>query len=172
MLASWLIVSLAGQARGAEPDDATSLAAELVATMKIDEQASQKVENEILAWCHANKCDADLRRCLMKFDREEITEDLEDAASSALTPDEMKAAIAYFRTETGLKHLDVLRAERGLGGDATLFNQSPEDRARMLGFLDTRAGYLIITRQVLTSQTDRWTTARARWAIWRCKPGT
>jgi hypothetical protein len=44
------------------------LARELISVMKLDEQAAQKVEGRILAQCQVEKCDADLRECLMKID--------------------------------------------------------------------------------------------------------
>src|SRR5687768_9174942 len=96
------------------------LAGELIAVMKLDEQFEQKVEQRILARCNAEKCDADQRRCLMKIDREFFRDVLESEARGELTPEEMAEAIAYFRTEAGLKHLDILRAEQGLGGSQTL----------------------------------------------------
>lgn len=170
LMAVAVLQPLAGWAAEPSDIDEDALASELIATMKIDEQAMQLVENRLLAWCRDEKCDADLRQCVLKFDREEITAFMVSDARSELTPDELRQAIAYFRTETGLRHLDILRAERGLGGDATLFNQTPEDRARMLAFLDTRTGYLIFTRHVLTNESDRAMEGRAFWAIWRCKP--
>lgn len=171
---AFVVCALCAVARclAADPPDKLEevLARELVATMKIDEQANQKVEKRILDRCRAEKCDADLRQCLMKFDRQDVTEDLESDAVKELTADEMRDAIAYFRSEAGLKHLDILRAEQGLGGEDTIFNQTPGTRARMLAFLDTRAGYLVITRGVLTNRINSWTESRAWMSFWRCKP--
>lgn len=170
VVVSSLALPMTGRAADSQRDLRRDVARDLIATMKLDEQAAQKAEAAVLAWCRAKECDADMRRCVLKFDREEITRNLVVDAENALTVDEMREAIAYFRTETGLKHLDVLRAEQGLGGDATFSNQAPGDRARMLAFLDTRAGYLIITRSVLTSGSYRWAAMRAELAGMRCIP--
>ena len=61
------------------------LSRELIAVMKLDEQLVQKVESRILARCQDEKCDADLRQCLMKIDREYFRERLEWDARSGLT---------------------------------------------------------------------------------------
>ena len=147
------------------------LARELIAVMKIDEQAVQKVERLILARCRVEDCDADERQCLMKLDKDYFTTFIESDAVKEFTADEMKEAIRYFRSETGLKHLDILRAEQGLGGSDTLFNQSAETRAGILAFLDTRVGYLLITRSVLTNNANQRVAGRAIDAFWRCVPG-
>lgn len=173
---SWSLIACAvwavapGLAADPQYDLKQALARELISVMKLDEQAIQKVEKRILDRCRAEHCDADLRQCLMKFDRQLITLYLESDVVKELRPDEMRDAIAYFRSETGLKHLDILRAEQGLGGDQTLFNQTPETRARMIAFLDTRAGYLVITRGVLTNRANAMTNSRASMSFWRCQP--
>jgi hypothetical protein len=146
------------------------LARELIETTRVDAQAVQKVEAQILARCQIEECDADLRSCLMKIDREYFSSLLEHEFEQALTADEMRQAIAHFRTETGLKHLEILRAEQGLGGKETLFSQTPEVRAAILAFLDTRAGYLLITRGVLRQSADARVDGQARAAFWRCRP--
>jgi hypothetical protein len=149
----------------------SELAQELIAVTKVDEQAAQKVEKLILARCQVEKCDADLRECLMKIDKHFFTLFLQSDFRDELTAEETRQSIAYFRTETGQKHLDILRAEQGLGGSDTLFNQSAETRAGMLAFLDTRAGYLLITRSLLTNSSNQWIGGKAREAFWRCQPG-
>jgi hypothetical protein len=148
----------------------SELARELIAVTKVDEQAVQKVEKLILARCQVEECDADLRECLMKIDKDYFTRFLEVDFRNELTVEETRQAIAYFRTETGLKHLDILRAEQGLGGSDTLFNQSAGTRAGILAFLDTRVGYLLITRSVLTNSASQWIGGKAREAFWRCRP--
>jgi hypothetical protein len=152
-------------------DVARELAWELVGLMHLEEQAQQKVERQILARCRVEKCDADLRQCLMKPDDSYYMEYVVSEAVQELTPDEMRQAIAYFRTESGLKHLDILRAEQGLGGSDTLFSQDDATRARILAFLDTRAGYLVITRSVLLNSVTTYMNRMAAMAFWRCQPG-
>lgn len=147
-----------------------ALARELIDRMKLDEQAVQKVERLILARCHSQTCDADQRQCLLKIDREEFAQDFAHTAEKELTPEEMRQAIAYFRTEAGLHHLEILRAEQGLGGQETLFNQSSQTRARILAFLDTRAGYLLITRSVLNARGSQLVRMKADLQFWRCFP--
>ncbi len=147
-----------------------SLAGDLLAIMKVEDQAVQKVERRILARCREEKCDADMRQCLMKIDRQDFSAFVGSDLRHELTADEMKQAIAYFKTEAGLKHLDILRAEQGLGGTDTVFNQTPEIRARILAFLDTRAGYLLITRSVLADGIGNWVRGQYHEAQWRCKP--
>jgi hypothetical protein len=147
-----------------------ALARELIATMNLEDQAVQKAEARILAHCRQIKCDADLRQCLMKIDREYFVTFTVSNVSHELTVTEMKEAIAYFRSEPGLKHLDVLRAEQGLGGHDTIFNQTPAIRARMLTFLDTRAGYLLITRAVLRDGVNKMASMQFYEAFDRCMP--
>jgi hypothetical protein len=152
-------------------DQERRLAQELVAAMKIEEQFLQKVEARILARCHVDGCDQDLRQCLLKPpDLEYLRSRLETIATREFSPEDLREGIAYFRTETGLKHLDILRAEQGLGGSETLFNQEARTRAGILAFLDTRVGYLLITRSVLTSEASSGVDREARSAFWRCKP--
>jgi hypothetical protein len=164
------LAPLASRAVDPEWDRTRALARELVSLMKLDEQAVQKTEALILARCRRESCDADLRQCLMKSDREYFAEDFAREARNALSPEEMQQAIDYFRTEAGLRHLDILRAEQGLGGGETLFNQSDETRRRILAFLDTRAGYLLITRSVLTLNSSQLVGWQADDAFWRCQP--
>jgi hypothetical protein len=70
-----------------------------------------------------------------------------------LTPAEMNAAINYFRSETGEKHRQVMRAELGLA-KASLSDQTPEARSAMFAFLDTPAGYRLVTRALLTNALE------------------
>jgi hypothetical protein len=172
LLVGWALgcAPVAGWAVDPEWQLRSELARELIVITKVDEQAAQKVEKLILARCQVEKCDGDLRECLMKIDRDYLTLLQESAFKDELTAEETRQAIAYFRTETGQKHLDILRAEQGLGGSDTLFNQSPETRAGILAFLDTRVGYLLFTRSVLTNTTQRWIGGQAREAFWRCQP--
>jgi hypothetical protein len=157
---------------GADPhyEMERALARELIATMKLEEQALQKAEARILAHCRHKKCDADLRQCLMKIDRQYFVDFTVSDVTRELTVTEMREGIAYFKSEPGLKHLDVLRAEQGLGGNDTIFNQTPEIRARMLAFLDTRAGYLLITRAVLRDGVNKMATTQFYEAFDRCLP--
>ena len=148
-----------------------ALAEELVRAMKGDEQAAQRIEKIIIDQCHEEHCDDEARQCLFKIDRNELLSDLTYFAERELTPGEMAAATAYFRSEIGEKHRQVMRAELGLS-KATLYDQAPEVRAAMLAFLDTSAGYRLVTRALLTN-TDKvngMIRNQAGRAFHRCKP--
>ena len=145
----WLVIAIASTSSQAE-ESRRELAEELIRAMKADEQAMELAEKQILSRCRYEKCDDELRQCLFKFDRYEFMSTLLSIAERELTPAEMKAGITYFRTEIGEKHRQVLRAEQGLA-KASLSDQIPEERAAMLAFLDTPAGYLLVTRALLTN---------------------
>lgn len=148
-----------------------ALAEELVRTMKADEQAAERIEKIIIARCREEQCDDELRLCLFKIDRNELLSDLAYFAERELTPEEMTAATAYFRSDIGEKHRQVMRGEVGLS-KATLYDQAPEARAAMLAFLDTPAGYRLVTRALLTN-TDKVSGMirnQAGRAFRRCKP--
>jgi hypothetical protein len=165
-----LVIGIASSclAADAQSELEERLARELVSVMKLEDQAVQKVEGRILAQCRREKCDADMRQCLMKIDRRDFVGSVGRALRRELTTDEVTQAIAYFKTEAGLKHLDILRAEQGLGGSDNVFNQAPAIRAGILAFLDTRAGYLLITRSVLSDGVNGWVTGQFFEAFYRC----
>jgi hypothetical protein len=153
---------------GESPRD---LARELVRVMKVDGQAEQMVEQLILSRCRAEDCDNERRSCMLKFDHEAYTDSLMWIARRELTTAEMKAGIEYFRSEVGMKHRQIMRAEKGLS-TASLSDQRPEDRVRMLAFLDTPEGYRLVTRAVLTNTSEvvDWIARQARMAFADCKP--
>jgi hypothetical protein len=176
-MAAWRSIGILSLVLGIAPtssqaDEARhALAEELVRTMKADEQASQRIERIIIARCREEQCDDELRLCLFKIDHNELMLYLVSFAERELTPEEMKAAIAYFRSEIGEKHRQVMRAEVGLS-KATLYDQTSEARAAMLAFLDTPAGYRLVTRALLTN-TDKvsgMVLNHAGRAFSRCKP--
>lgn len=152
-------------------DSRHALAEELVRTMKADEQAAQRIEKIIVDRCRDEQCDDELRQCLFKLDRNELLSDLTYLAERELTPEEMTVATTYFRSEIGERHRQVMRAEVGLS-KATLYDQPAEARAAMLAFLDTPAGYRLVTRALLTN-TDKvngMILNQAGRAFRRCKP--
>jgi hypothetical protein len=149
-----VILSLAAAVVSArDSDDRARLARELVDVMRLAEQAEELIEKQILARCHREKCDNEAMTCMLKLDREELVRHFLNIAKMELTIEELRAAVGYFRTEVGEKHRQILRAERGLAR-TSLAEQSPEDRQIMLAFLDTRAGYLLFTRAVLTNTSQ------------------
>jgi hypothetical protein len=138
--------------------------------MKVDAQAEQLVERQVLSRCRPDDCDNERRACMLKFDHADFTYTLAAIARRELTPAEMKMGIDYFRSEVGMKHRQIMRAEKGLS-TASLSGQTLEDRARMLAFLDTSVGYRLVTRAVLTntSEVNEWNAWRARLAFADCK---
>ena len=121
--------------------------------------------------CREEKCDADLRECLLKVDRGHLTDMLVNFSIRELTSAEMEAATIYFRSETGERHRQVMRKELGLS-EESLSDQSLEMRTAMLEFLDTPAGYRLVTRALLTNSDEvRWLIgSQAREAFYRCRP--
>jgi len=152
-------------------EESRSLAEELIRTMKADDQILELAEKQILSQCRYEKCDDELRQCLFKFDRDEFFGILVYFAERELTPVEMQAAITYFRSEVGDKHRQIMRTELGLA-KATLNDQTPEARAAMLAFLDTPAGYRLVTRALLTNseKVRQLIRHQARGAFYRCQP--
>ena len=135
-------------------NDSRHLAAvNLIHAMRADEQAAQLVERYVRDACRDSECKVDLTKCVAAIDREGITDRLVRLANRELTPSEIEAGTTYFRSEIGIRHLEVLRATRGLG-KATLNDQKPEVRTAMLAFLDTSAGYRLVTRSLLTNSTE------------------
>lgn len=166
----WLIAGAAQMSLRAS-EASGPLAAELIRTMNADIQATELVEKQILDRCRVENCDADLRECLLKIDRNFLMYRLARFAMRELTPEEMAAATTYFRTETGEKHRQVMRKDLGLS-KATLSDQTPEVRAAMLAFLDTPAGYRLVTRALLTNSDEvrGMISSQARDAFYRCRP--
>jgi hypothetical protein len=166
----WLVIGVAITSTQAS-EESRVLADELVRTMKADDQVIELAEKLILSRCQVEKCDEELRQCLFKFDREEFMGKLVHIAEREFTPAEMKAGITYFRTEIGEKHRQVMRAELGLA-KASLSDQIPEERVAMLAFLDTPAGYRLVTRALLTNsdQVRGMILNLAGRAFDRCRP--
>ena len=147
------------------------LARELISVMKADEQLEQLVERAILVRCQAAKCDEDLRECLLKPDLLISKLGMERAASSELSADELRASITYFKSEAGQRHLDILRGEKGLSRAVSLAEQTSETRERIVAFLGTHAGYLLVTRSILWSDIDdRQIRSIADYTYWNCGP--
>jgi hypothetical protein len=144
-------------------------AAELIRAMRADRLAAERVELMLLDRCKAEGCDADHRACLRKPHPEDFVEHFSSRLARELSAEELRAALDYFESEVGDKHIGVLRGEVGLSRE-TLFNQQPEDRARMLAWLDTKPGYLLMTRGFLTrtSEINNWIAVRARRAWSEC----
>ena len=143
----------------------------LVRAMKVEELVARLVERDVRWRCEIEKCEIDLKVCLATMDRAFIEYWLVGIAERELTTAEMEAATAYFRSDTGMRHIEVIRATLGIG-KASLNDEKPEIRAAMLAFLDTPAGYRLVTRAVLTN-TDavnsiiRW---QSREVLGKCRP--
>jgi len=166
----WLVVGIEIASAQAS-QESRALAEELIRTMKADDQILELAEKQILSRCRSEKCDDELRQCLFKFDRDEFMGTLVYFTARELTPAEMQAAISYFRSEVGDKHRQIMRTELGLA-KPTLTDQTPEARAAMLAFLDTPAGYRLVTRALLTNsdKVRDMIRSQARGAFYRCQP--
>ena len=170
MKLSWVMAFLL--AIPAYAGKSTDEAAEnLVRAMKVEELVAQLVERDVRWKCQIGKCEIDLKVCLTTMDRAFIEYWLVGIAKRELTTAEMEAATLYFRSDTGMRHIEVIRANLGIG-KASLNDEKPEIRAAMLAFLDTPAGYRLVTRAVLTN-TDavntiiRW---QSREVLVKCRP--
>jgi hypothetical protein len=150
-------------------DDSRQLAAELIRAMRADRLAAERVEVMLLDRCKEAGCDADHRQCLKKPHPEDFVEYFSGRLARELSDAEMLTALQYFESEVGDKHIAVLRGEVGQSRE-TLFNQQPQDRARMLAWLDTRPGYVLVTRGFLTrtSEINNWIGMRVRRAWFDC----
>jgi len=146
-------------------------AEELIRAMRADELIAQLVERSVRSQCEFKRCEVDLNVCLTNLDRTEIISTLVRIARRELTPAEMKAAIAYFQSEVGSRHLEVIRASKNIG-EGSLNDQKPDTRAAMLAFLDTPAGYRLVTRGMLTnSEEANWLVLRnAGRVLELCRP--
>jgi hypothetical protein len=168
----WLTVAAALTNVAQARDSRHKPAEDLIHAMKADEQAWQLVEKQILVLCQPKKCSREEQQCLFKIDADYFLDRLVSLAERELTPAEMEAGATYFRSEIGMKHREVMRAEQGLA-KATLNDQAPDVRAAMLAFLDTSAGYRLVTRALLTNsvEVNKLITLRARITFYDCKPG-
>ena len=166
-LITGVLVALPSHAADARVEAAKNL----VYAMRADEQAAQLAERYVRDACRNRTCKVDLTKCLAAIDRERILDRLVSLAKRELTVAEMDAGTAYFRSDVGRKHLEIMRATRNLG-KGTLNDQKPEDRAAMLAFLDTSAGYRLVTRSLLTNSTEvNQMVGRERSeALWECDP--
>ena len=146
-------------------------AGSLVRTMGAVELVEQLVERSVRQQCEIKGCEVELEARLSTTDSGLIMNTLVQIAKRELTPAEMEAAIAYFRSEVGSRHLEVIRATRNVG-KASLNDQPSEMRAAMLAFLDTPAGYRLVTRAMLTSSEEvNWLILRtAGHVVEQCRP--
>lgn len=134
-------------------DSRREVAENLVHAMRADEQVAQLVERYVRDACRDGSCMVDLTKCLGAIDRNRVMDRLVTIARRELTSSEMEAATVYFRSDVGMRHSEVMKTSRGLS-KASLNEQSPEVRAAMLAFLDTSAGYRLVTRSILTNSTE------------------
>lgn len=149
-----LLCGLCLVAPGAQAGDPGSdLALQLIRAMKVDEQAAMKVHNLAASRWRSGNITEQQRDCALKVSQTDFTDMLMHFARRELTPAEMQAAIEYFKSTTGMKHIEVMRAEQGLAA-TSFFKQDPDDQAKMLAFLETPAGYRLITRGLLTTSTE------------------
>ena len=160
---------LAIPAHAGYPGD--EVAEDLIRAMRVDELVAQLVERDVRSECRVRKCAVDLKACLKTINRDEIMMWLVFVVEDELTPAEMKAATAYFRSDVGMRHREVIEATRNVG-KASLQDQPPEIRTVMLKFLDTPAGYRLVTRAVLTNteRVDRIIERQASDVLNACQP--
>jgi hypothetical protein len=102
--------------------------------------------------------DRDQRECLLKIDSEFVVRGLKRLAGE-LNAEETRAAIAYFGSPIGKQHRELMRAEVGLSR-ATLLDYTPDERVAFIAFLDTPAGYRLVTRSLLTGSPEVRNLAR------------
>jgi hypothetical protein len=168
----WLMVGVALTNVAQAAESRHQPAENLVRAMKADEQAWQLVEKTILALCRPEKCSREEQQCLFKIDPDYFMDRLVYLAEHEMTPEEMEAGAAYFRSEIGMKHREIMRAAQGLA-KASLNDQAPDVRAAMLAFLGTPAGYRLVTRALLTNsfEVNKMIESQAYRAFYDCKPG-
>lgn len=170
MRLAWLI-GLLFATPGLAADSREEAAQNLIRAMRADELVAQLAERYVRRNCEHRKCEVDLTVCLATMDRGEIVRTLVNIATRELTPAETEAATAYFHTEAGARHLDVIRATQYVG-EASMNDQKPEIRTAMLAFLDTSAGYRLVTRAMLTNSDEvNWLIMRTAGQVRdRCRP--
>lgn len=154
----------AGNPGGASPED-------LIHAMRADEQAARLIERSVRDDCRYQKCKVDLTKCLMTIDREDLMSSLVSLAKRELTPAEIEAGTTYFRSDIGARHLEFMWATRETG-KTYLNDQESTVRAAMLAFLDTPAGYRLVTRSLLTNSTEfnRMVRLKSRLVFYECQP--
>ena len=126
-------------ARAAEPAE-DALARQLVQVMQVDERAARQMHRLAEAQYRADTLTRAQHDCILAGNRTEFTERLASLASRGLTMQELRAAIAYFESDVGRRHLESI-------DDRT--NVSSREWAQRRAFLDSSAGYALITRSLL-----------------------
>ena len=143
--ALWVMASSAGAlAIAADPSD-KELARQLVEIMGADRRAADQMHGMADAQFRDGTIKLAQRECIRHVGREEFTERLANLVEQRLKPDEMRDGIAYFTSEVGRKHLAAIEQKASVAAE-----DWPERRA----FLDTTAGYLLITRGLVTSSDE------------------
>jgi hypothetical protein len=150
------------------------LGRQLVRVMGVDEHAALGVQRSV-SQNVLGEAGESQRECIRRIGRDEFTESLGSIAAGDLTPSEMLDAIQYFLSPIGIKHLRTIREQPG-ATRVSMSSFSREDQSAMRAFLDTMAGYRLMTRGLLTSSPEARSLfdRKVREALRKCQapPGT
>ncbi len=118
---------------------------ELVSVMRADERATRELHSLAETMYRMDQLTRAQHDCVLAANRTEFNEELASLVRSTLTMQEMQESLDYFRSEVGQKHLDAIDARE---------NVSRAQWQQRRAFIDTRAGYLLITRALLTTSDE------------------
>jgi hypothetical protein len=135
---------LAGSPAIADDKAPKSLAEELVEVMGADQRAADTMHSLADAQFRDGTIKLKQRECIRHVGRNEFTERLARLVRK-LNPEEMRDAIAYFNSAVGRRHLEAIEQKANVTAE-----EWPQRRA----FLDTTAGYVLLTRATLTDSSE------------------
>jgi len=158
------------------PRDAhAALALRLVSAMGVDLQMALGVRSIGEQMYLTGQLDAVQRDCLRNVDRAEFTSLLQESATRELSESELRAALEYFESDTGKKHLWIAEYRRSTARAAELGLRmpdfSPAEYDAMRAFGASPVGVKLLSRAVLT-QSDPATDGivrKTRQLIGECK---
>lgn len=136
---------LAGPTSFADEKSPRELAVELVQVMGTDARAALGMHQRADRQFNEGTLKLAQRDCIRLVGREEFTERLASLVDRKLQRGELLDAIAYFRSPIGKRHLAAIENKS---------NATAEDWPERRAFLDTPAGYLLLTRGLLTNSSE------------------